>query len=104
MAEAPKLDEVIAILKAHEASYRAKGVTRLAVFGSVARGDAGPDSDVDLVIDYDPDSKFSLLTLVGLELDAADWLGRKVDVVSRCGLKPRLASSVERDGVDVFHL
>ncbi len=102
MGRTPKLDEVIAILKAHEAFYRAKGVTRMAVFGSVARGDAGPDSDVDLVIDYDPQSKFSLLTLCGVQNDTADWLGRKVDMLTWDGLKPRIGRRVSEEAAHVF--
>jgi predicted nucleotidyltransferase len=102
MGEAPKLDEVIAILKAHEAFYRAKGVTRLAVFGSVARGDAGPDSDVDLVIDLNPEAKFSYIDLGIVEDASAEWLGRKTDMLTRRALKPRVAEEVRQDGVDVF--
>ena len=102
MRQPPKLDEVIAILKAHEAFYRARGVTGMAVFGSVARGDAGPDSDVDLVIDLDPKAKFSLIDL-GLVEDASDeWLGRKADMLSRRALRPSLASALKTDGVAVF--
>ena len=102
MGQAPKLDEVIAILRAHEDFYRAKGVTRMAVFGSVARGDAGPDSDVDLVIDYDRDSRFSLLTLCGVQNETADWLGRKVDMLTWDGLKPGISHRVVKEAADVF--
>lgn len=98
----PSLDDIVRVLKEHEADFRARGVTRMAVFGSVARGDATEDSDVDLVIDYDSDSRFSLLTLADVQMNAASWLGRKVDVVTRPALKARLAAFVERDGVDVF--
>lgn len=102
MGQAPKLDEVIAILKAHEAFYRAKGVTRMAVFGSVARGDARPDSDVDVVIDYDRGSRFSLLTLCGVQNETADWLGRKVDMLTWDGLKPRISCRVAEEAAHVF--
>ncbi len=102
MGQAPKLDEVIAILRAHEDFYRAKGVTRMAVFGSVARGDSGPDSDVDLVIDYDPESRFSLLTLCGVQNETSDWLGRKVDVLTWDGLNPRIGRRVRKEAADVF--
>lgn len=102
MGEAPKLDEVIAILKAHEAFYRAKGVTGMAVFGSVARGDAGPHSDVDLVIDYDHEARFSLLTLCGIQNDTSEWLGRKVDMLTWDGLKPRVAHNIQQDVAHVF--
>ncbi|MGE5506548.1 MAG: nucleotidyltransferase family protein [Actinomycetota bacterium] len=96
------MDEVIAILKAHEGYFRAKGITRLAVFGSVARGDAGPESDIDLVIDIDEDGGFSLFDQVEVQQESSELLHRKVDVVSRRALGPRLAAIVSRDGVDVF--
>jgi uncharacterized protein len=57
-------DEIIATLKAREAEFRAKGVVRLALFGSRVRGDHRPDSDLDLIVDIDPTlAKFSLLNL-----------------------------------------
>ncbi len=102
MGQAPELEEVIAILKAHEAFYRAKGVTRMAVFGSVARGDAGPDSDVDLVIDLDPNAKFSLIDLGLVEDASTEWLDRKADMLARRALRPRIALQVQADAVDVF--
>ena len=49
----PRADDVIATLRAHEAELRAAGIHRLSLFGSVARGDAGPDSDVDLAAELD---------------------------------------------------
>ena len=102
MGQAPKLEEVLAILRAHEAFYRAKGVTGMAVFGSVARGDAGPDSDVDLVLDYDHGAKFSLLTLCGIQNDTSEWLGRKVDLLTWDGLKPRVARRIQQEVSHVF--
>lgn len=102
MGRAQTLAEVIAILKEHEGFFRGKGITRLAVFGSMARGEAGPDSDVDLVIDVDPEAKFSLLTLCGVQNGAADLLGREVDVILRRSAKPRLLPHIERDEADVF--
>jgi predicted nucleotidyltransferase len=56
------------------------GARNVRVFGSVARGDAGPDSDVDFLVEMDADR--SLLDHIGLVQDLEDYLGRKVDVVS----------------------
>lgn len=64
----------------------------LSVFGSVATGEAGLDSDVDFLADFEPGS--TLLDHVGLIQDLTDLLGMKVDVVSRGGLLPRDASIV----------
>jgi uncharacterized protein len=83
-------DQVLAIASRHHAS-------RVRLFGSAARGEDGPDSDIDLLVDFDEDS--SLFDLVRLSRDLEALLGRGVDVVSAGGLKSRdqliLAESVD---------
>ena len=74
-----------------------RGAHNIRVFGSVARGDQRPNSDIDFLVDFEPGR--SLLDLTGLWLDLEAVLGSKVDVVSSRGLKPRLASEVMRDAV-----
>jgi predicted nucleotidyltransferase len=59
-------EDIIAKLKESSPALRAEGVTALAIFGSPARGDAQPDSDLDVLIDIDPKSRFSLLNLSGV--------------------------------------
>ena len=98
----PQLTDVLRSLREREVDLRDKGVAALWVFGSVARGDARPDSDIDLLIDFAPEAKPSLLTLSGLQLDLADALGRPVDLGERRALKPRVAEAAERDMVCVF--
>lgn len=66
---------------------RKRRAHRVAVFGSVARGEAHTGSDVDLLVDFEPGA--SLLDQVGLFQDLEELLGVGVDVVSRSGLKPR---------------
>jgi predicted nucleotidyltransferase len=102
MGRVQTLAEVIAILKEHESFFREKGITRLAVFGSMARGEARPDSDVDLVIDLDPDVKFSYIDLGIVEDSSSDWLGRKADMLTRRALRSHVADEVAKDGIDVF--
>ena len=65
---------------------RHRGIT-IAIFGSVARGDAAEDSDVDFLVEFEPGS--SLLDLLRLQDELSETLGRPVDVVSLGGLKPR---------------
>src|SRR6516162_10112065 len=60
-------DEIIAAIRAAAPALKAEGVTRLAIFGSRARGDARPDSDLDVLVEVDPVSRFSMLDLIGVE-------------------------------------
>ena len=73
------------------------GVTDLRVFGSMARGDSGADSDVDLLVRPLPGT--SLLDLGGLLMDAQDLLGRRVDVVSERALAGALRERILREAV-----
>ena len=95
-------EEAIRVLKAHEAEIRARGVRRLALCGSTARGDARPDSDVDVLVSVAPDDKFSLIDQASLQVRIQDWIGHEVDVLIEEDLKPKLRAAVERDRVDVF--
>lgn len=61
-----------------------RGAYNVRVFGSVARGEAGPDSDVDFLVEMEPQR--SLMDLAGLMGDLEDLLGRKIDVVDTGGL------------------
>ncbi|MGH6895358.1 MAG: nucleotidyltransferase domain-containing protein [Geminicoccaceae bacterium] len=101
-AEPPKLAEVLARLREHAPELRTRGVQHLYVFGSVARGDARADSDVDLAIEIDPTSDFSLITLGSLTADVEEWLNRSVDLGERSMLRPSLRADFERDVVRVF--
>ena len=73
------------------------GAKRLRLFGSVARGEAGPHSDVDFLVDLEPGR--SLLDLGGLLMDLQDLLGRKVDVVTEKGLHWYIRDRVLQEAV-----
>ena len=65
-------EKIVAIVQEHAAEIRARGVTRLDLFGSTARGDSGEASDIDIVVDVAPGRKFSLLDLAGLRVLLCD--------------------------------
>lgn len=71
------------------------GARNVRVFGSVARGEARPDSDVDFLVDMEPGR--SLLDMGGLLMDLRDLLGLEVDVVTEYGLKPRIRERVLKE-------
>jgi predicted nucleotidyltransferase len=73
------------------------GASNVRVFGSVARGEAGPDSDVDLLVDLEPGR--SLLDLGGLLMDLRNLLGCRVDVVTEQGLRARIRERVIQEAV-----
>ena len=98
----PHLADVLGRLRGHQALLRGKGITALFVFGSVARGDARPDSDVDIAVEFADDAKPSLFEIVGLKTDLEGILERPVDVGERSGMTERVAASAEGDLVRVF--
>ncbi len=95
-------ERVIQTLRAHEAELRAAGISRLSLFGSVARGDAEAGSDVDLAAEFDPAARMDLVRLVALERRLGEILGRRVDLLPEPAEKPRLRANIERDRVLAF--
>jgi len=87
-----KRDEIYAVARRHKAE-------KLWVFGSCARGEETPESDVDLLVEFAPDSAF------GAPLDLTDAvqsiIGRTVDVVSARGLSPYIGKRIRREAVAV---
>jgi predicted nucleotidyltransferase len=95
-------ERVLQLLRAHEPELRGRGLVRLALFGSTARGDRGAASDVDLLIEVDPARRFGLFAFVDLKGDLADLLGRPVDLAFADAMRPRLRDAVLRDAVEIF--
>jgi len=94
-------DEIERILTAHRADLEARGVQSLAIFGSAARGEAGPESDVDILVELDPEAHVGLLGLVGLKEYLETVLDRSVDVVTSEGLRAWMRERVVREAVRV---
>ena len=97
-----KRDEIIARIRKHADAIRAEGATSLYLFGSAAREDMGPASDIDVFVDYDPESRFSLLHLSGIRLILMDELSREVDITTRNSLRPPLREKILADAVRVL--
>jgi predicted nucleotidyltransferase len=94
--------DAITKLKDRADAIRAMGATSLYVFGSTVGGHAGPDSDLDLFIDYDRASRFNAFDLVGIKEFLEQELGVDVDVTTRDGLHPMLRADIEQSAVRVF--
>jgi predicted nucleotidyltransferase len=88
----PKRAAILALAALH-------GAENVRVFGSVARGDAGPQSDVDLLVRMA--NGRSLFDLIGFKLDVADLLGRDVDVLTEGGISPYLKDDILRGAVSL---
>jgi uncharacterized protein len=95
-------DDIIARLKDAEPALRARGIRRAAVFGSVARGEDRPDSDIDIMIEVDPEAHLTVFEYVGLKEYVAGLFDGPVDVVSRDGLKPYVRPAATADAIYAF--
>jgi predicted nucleotidyltransferase len=96
------LPRVLETLHEHEAELRRRGVLHASVFGSVARGGARADSDVDVLLDLDPQRPMGVFEYARLKLFLAELLGESVDVVNRKTLRPLLKDAILRDAVNAF--
>lgn len=95
-------EELLRSLGALEPLLRGEGVTRLALFGSRARQDHRPDSDVDVAIDVASNTKFSLIDLVGVAQQIEDRTGLQANVFMRRSLDAPFIRELERDAIEVF--
>ncbi|RWI10418.1 nucleotidyltransferase family protein [Mesorhizobium sp.] len=95
-------NEVIERLQRNADAIKGMGVTSLYLFGSAARDDARPDSDLDLFIDYDPARRFSLIDLVGIKQFLEEKMSTEIDITTRDSLHPMLKAEIEQSAVRVF--
>jgi predicted nucleotidyltransferase len=94
-------NQVFEIIGRLEAEIRALGVSRLAVFGSIARGEARPDSDVDILVQFSPGSKTFDRFLALSELLEAN-LGRRIELITTEALSPFIGSHILAEAQDVI--
>ncbi len=89
-------EDIFQIIKKNKASLKLYGVRQLGIFGSFARDEAGPLSDVDILVDLE---KKTFRAYMGLKIALEDLLGRKVDLVLKDSIKPRLREIILRETV-----
>jgi predicted nucleotidyltransferase len=94
--------DILARLRENEAALKARGVTHAALFGSRARGDNRPDSDIDIMIDLAPETVQDVYAYVGLKSYIANLFEEPVDVVNRERLKPYVRPAATADAVYAF--
>jgi predicted nucleotidyltransferase len=95
-------EAVIQTLRRHQQELQAAGIVHLRLFGSVARGEANENSDVDLVADFDRSRRYSLFAMAGLEQQLSDLLGVKVDLAPADTLREPVRAHVLREAVHAF--
>jgi predicted nucleotidyltransferase len=95
-------ERVVRALREQAPRLRACGITSLSLFGSMARGEAGPDSDVDLLIETEGAAKLGFFELFDLGEDLARRLGRRVQFAFRSEMRPWLRAWIEEDRIGIF--
>ena len=83
-------------------ALEAEGVMHVAIFGSRARGDFRLESDIDMLLEIDPERKFSLLDLIGIEHLVSDSTGLSANAILKRGLDSKFSKSISSDVVNVF--
>jgi predicted nucleotidyltransferase len=93
---------VIHTLRQHEPELRAAGIVHLRLFGSVARGEASAESDVDLMADLDRTKRLSLVGMARLENQLTDLLGVRVDLAPADSMKEAVHARAVREAILAF--
>ena len=96
------LEQALRILESHRTDLKALGVAHAAVFGSLARGDAGPASDVDVLVDLAEGRSLGLFELGRIQQQLEGWLGCPVDLARSDRLRPGAAREAAREAVRAF--
>ncbi|MFD0986148.1 nucleotidyltransferase family protein [Methyloligella solikamskensis] len=96
------LQEVTRRIRSREQDIRGYGAAALFLYGSTRHGRAGPDSDVDIFIDRDPERPFGFMQFTGLEQYLSGLLETEVDLSTRTALHPMLRSTIEHDAIRIL--
>ncbi len=97
-----KAEHVIETLRAYEPELRGRGVLHAALFGSVARGDAKPSSDIDIFVELQGNAPIGIYEYVGIQQFIRDLFREPVDVTDRAALKPYVRRQAEHDAIFAF--
>jgi predicted nucleotidyltransferase len=95
-------DQVVARLRGIQPELQAEGIVRLCLHGAVARGESGPSSDVDLIVEFDSKRRYSIVEMVRLEDRLAELLGARVELSPFQLLQEGVRERALREGVVVF--
>lgn len=82
--------------------FTTQPVVKAWLFGSYSRGEERPDSDIDLLVTYDPNTRVSLMTISRMICSLSKIVGRKVDIVEEEGLRSFARPSVNRDRILIY--
>ena len=102
MVDEPIIEDIRRTLSENRAALQNQGVRSLTIFGSTARGEAGSESDIDLLVEFDPAARIGLIGYIGLQDRLSELLGRKVDLVSRDALDRNIRERVDAEAAQVF--
>ena len=94
--------DIIARLRENDAALRKRGVRHAALFGSCARGEERPDSDVDIMIEVDPSARIGVYEYVAIKDYIAGLFDTRVDVVRRDRLRPFVRHAATGDAIYAF--
>jgi predicted nucleotidyltransferase len=97
-----KRDELVAKIRENAEALRALGADSLYLYGSHARDEAGPGSDVDMFVDRNPAARFGFIELTELQFLLQDILGAEIDLSTRTALHPTLRRDIETGAVKVL--
>jgi predicted nucleotidyltransferase len=98
----PIEEQILAILRAQKAELHGRGAKHAALFSSVARDDARAESDIDILVELEPDGKRTVFGYAGLKLRIAELFSSPLDVIDKHRIKPDLREPVESDAIDAF--